>query len=88
MEDPLIVLDWDGNGRKDLILAGANQLFRWDLAGGWSTNLIIPFDDVHFQAASVADLTGMVILIYWPPGDGNFNCSGATKPVKLREIKA
>lgn len=55
MVDPLIVSDWDGDGREDLILAGANRWFRWDSASGWSTNLIIPFDDVHFQAASVAD---------------------------------
>jgi hypothetical protein len=55
MVDPLIVSDWDGDGREDLILAGANRWFRWNSANGWSTNRIIPFDDIHLQAASVAD---------------------------------
>lgn len=82
MVDPLIVSDWDGDGREDLILAGANRWFRWDSAGGWSTNLIIPFDDVHFQAASVADFDRDGHLDLLAPGDGNFNCSGATGPVE------
>ncbi len=55
MVDPLVVSDWDGDGREDLVLPGANRWFRWSPQLSWSTNRIIPFDDVNCQAAAIAD---------------------------------
>ena len=68
MVDPLVVSDWDGDGREDLVLAGANRWFRWEADKGWSTNRVIPFDDVHFQAASVADFDSDGHLDLLAPG--------------------
>jgi len=74
MVDPLIVSDWDGDGREDLILAGANRWFRWNSANGWSTNRIIPFDERHPSLISI----GMAIWICWPPAGVSSNFFVAT----------
>ena len=67
--DPLIIADWDGDGREDLVMAGANRWFRWDQSSGWSTNRIIPFDDISIQAAVVADFDKDGHLDLMAPGN-------------------
>jgi hypothetical protein len=53
--DPLIVVDWNEDGREDLVLPGSNLWLDSNPTGPWKQHRLVPVDSVHFQASSIAD---------------------------------